>query len=516
MTPDNDSTSFSVGDVSISEGGLMTFTVTRTGNAEANQTVDFATSLAEGNTAESGDFTANSGTLTFALGETSKTFTVQSTVDAVFEGGETFTVTLSNNSAGSTILDATGTGTILDDGTGPGPFGPDPLAGPDDDRPSLTVTGKDDVSEGSNAIFTVSLGTASASATEITLTLGAVGDTAVSADYSSTMTAYYYVGSVKTDLPITDGKISLPPGVSSFFVSVVTNSDSPKVLEGAESFTLAAAITAGASDSDTATIVDDGSGKVYDDKGVIDPLATPDDDRPVASTPPPEAPPAPAPAPAPLAPPDSPIAPMPPFDSATLLPERSPLPLLQDRQDTFQDTLTSDAGFPVVVVEGTTPRLTVNSGITDQFVESNALTRFALPFDAFAHTKSDAVISLQAKLADGSNLPSWVQFDAQSGTFQVNPPADFNGELKIMVIARDAEGREATAPFRFFVGQDKDKGKPQAQGRLSLSEQIKLAGKRPAALADLLRNADGKPVAGKLVVEQSPAKVPAVREVATV
>jgi hypothetical protein len=207
---------------------------------------------------------------------------------------------------------------------------------------------------------------------------------------------------------------------------------------------------------------------------------------------------------------------MPPFDSATLLPERSPLPLLQDRQDTFQDTLTSNAGFPVVVVEGTTPRLTVNSGITDQFVESNALTRFALPFDAFAHTKSDAVISLQAKQADGSDLPAWVQFDAQSGTFQVNPPADFNGELKIMVIARDAEGREATAPFRFFVGQDKDKDKPQVQGRLSLSEQIKLAGKRPNALTDLLRNADGKLVTAKPVVERMPAKAPAVREVAAV
>ena len=102
-TPDDDSTSFSVADVSISEGGLMTFTVTRTGDAAADQTVDFATSIAAGDSAEANDFTGNSGTLTFAAGETSKTFTVQTTQDSTYEGPETFTVSLSNNSEGSSI-----------------------------------------------------------------------------------------------------------------------------------------------------------------------------------------------------------------------------------------------------------------------------------------------------------------------------------------------------------------------------------------------------------------------------
>ncbi|WP_432823519.1 Calx-beta domain-containing protein, partial [Trichloromonas sp.] len=100
---DNDTTSFSIGNVSISEGGLMTFTVTRTGDAEADQTVDFATSIEAGDNSELADFTGNSGTLTFASGVTSQTFTVQTTQDAIFEGSETFTATLSNNSAGSSI-----------------------------------------------------------------------------------------------------------------------------------------------------------------------------------------------------------------------------------------------------------------------------------------------------------------------------------------------------------------------------------------------------------------------------
>ncbi|MDI1268806.1 MAG: VCBS domain-containing protein, partial [Polaromonas sp.] len=148
---DDDRPAYSVDNVSVSEGGLMTFTVTRNKDSAASQTVQYATS---GGTATSGtDFTAASGTLTFAAGELSKTFTVQSTADAIYEGGETLTVTLSNNSAGSTIAQATGTGTILDDGTGPDPDGPGPLT-PDDDRPAFSV-GNVSVSEGGLMTFTV-------------------------------------------------------------------------------------------------------------------------------------------------------------------------------------------------------------------------------------------------------------------------------------------------------------------------------------------------------------------------
>ncbi len=117
-------TSFSISDVNISEGGLVTFTVTRSGDAEADQTVDFATSIEAGDNSEAIDFTPNNNTLTFATGVTSQTFTVQTTADAIYEGAETFTVTLSGNSAGSVLGDAVSVGTILDDGTGPPPFDP--------------------------------------------------------------------------------------------------------------------------------------------------------------------------------------------------------------------------------------------------------------------------------------------------------------------------------------------------------------------------------------------------------
>ncbi|MED5419917.1 MAG: FG-GAP-like repeat-containing protein, partial [Pseudomonadota bacterium] len=60
------------------------------------------------------DYTATSGTLTFAAGETSKTFTVPVLADSYPENNETVTLTLSNAS-NATISDATGTLTITDD-----------------------------------------------------------------------------------------------------------------------------------------------------------------------------------------------------------------------------------------------------------------------------------------------------------------------------------------------------------------------------------------------------------------
>ncbi|MBN0988980.1 retention module-containing protein, partial [Amphritea pacifica] len=181
--PDDDTTSFSIGDVSVSEGGLMTFTVTRTGDAEADQSIDFATSISGTDTAEANDFTGNSGTLTFAPGVTSQTFTVQTTQDSIYEGSETFTVTLDNNSVGSTISDATAVATIIDDGSGPGPFNPGP--GPDNDTASFAVDSVS-VSEGGLMTFTVTrTGDAEADQSVNFSTLIGAGDSAEAADFTA-------------------------------------------------------------------------------------------------------------------------------------------------------------------------------------------------------------------------------------------------------------------------------------------------------------------------------------------
>ena len=537
-TPDDDRTLTVTGKDNVSEGSNAVFTVVLNGDVDNTRDTEIALSWANGQGSNSatvsGDYvvtydntgadptkaavyyyngltqvflSVSSGKIVLPTGVTTFYVRVPTTQDTTLEGKEDFQLTAAVTGGKS----AADTSTIVDDGSGKvyddkGVI--DPAGTPDDDR-TLTVTGKDNVSEGSNAIFTVDLGGASANATEITLSLGAGGDTAVAADYG-TMAAYYYVGATKTDIPITAGKISLPAGVTSFFVSVATNSDSPKVLEGAENFTLTAGITGGASANDTATILDDGTGKVYDDKGVIDPTGTPDDDRtPPAAPPPPapviapEVPPEPAPEPAP-----TPAAPAPEFNSATVVTEPSPLPI-PEKAAPIGELLTSASGFQITVSEAPTPGLTVFRGITDQFIEGNKPATFALPADAFVHTKADAVISIVAKLANGEDLPAWVQFDARSGTFKLDPPAGFNEELQIKVIARDSEGREASAIFKFSVG----KGIVNTSSRSSLSEQIRLAAKRSTPWLDLVQAPSYKagtakvlPVRDHAVVRQAQAR----------
>ena len=87
----------------VDEGDPATFTVTLSGSPTDEVVVNYATSLASGDTALANDFTETNGTLTFAAGATSdglsQTFSVPTTDDSDTEGDETFTLTLSANTA---------------------------------------------------------------------------------------------------------------------------------------------------------------------------------------------------------------------------------------------------------------------------------------------------------------------------------------------------------------------------------------------------------------------------------
>lgn len=112
---------FSITSASATEGNAINFTVTRTGDAQSNQSVNVSTSIATGDTASANDLIANTQTFTFASGETTKTFTVQTSQDVLFEGNETFTVSLSNPTNGAIISLSNGTakGTINNDDSAP-------------------------------------------------------------------------------------------------------------------------------------------------------------------------------------------------------------------------------------------------------------------------------------------------------------------------------------------------------------------------------------------------------------
>ena len=102
----------SVSDARAVEGEAVEFTVSLSAASDEQVTVDYATS---DGTAESGtDFTAASGTLTFAAGATTQTVRVETADDSADEADETFALTLSNP-AGATLGDAEATGAIEDD-----------------------------------------------------------------------------------------------------------------------------------------------------------------------------------------------------------------------------------------------------------------------------------------------------------------------------------------------------------------------------------------------------------------
>jgi peptide/nickel transport system substrate-binding protein len=116
-----------VGDVQVTEpvSGTVTatFTVRLSSEMENAVTVNYAT--ADGTAQGGADYTATSGTLSFAAHERSKVVNVLVNADSVNEPAETFFLNLSNESSG-TLVDRQGVSTIADGTPPPQPQPPPP------------------------------------------------------------------------------------------------------------------------------------------------------------------------------------------------------------------------------------------------------------------------------------------------------------------------------------------------------------------------------------------------------
>jgi hypothetical protein len=129
-----------------------------------------------------------------------------------------------------------------------------------------------------------------------------------------------------------------------------------------------------------------------------------------------------------------------------------------------------------------------------------------VPQDAFAHTDPTAIVHLDARLINGSPLPSWLKFEGLRGTFSGVPPEGLGGSLEIEVIARDTEGREARASFVLLLDGLRSAEGLQAQDIPDLmlgldvdskeAEKARLEAAKRALAAqagDKARPGDGKP-----------------------
>ena len=145
LGPCNPTTVVSVNSVSALETDTNAdFTVSLSAPSALTVSVDYAT--ANGTATSTQDYTAVTGKLIFAPGETSKTVSVPILNDTLIEGSESFTVTLSKP-LNATLGSAVGTGTVNDDEL-------PPVA-------SINDVAVDENIAGGMATFTVSLSVAS-------------------------------------------------------------------------------------------------------------------------------------------------------------------------------------------------------------------------------------------------------------------------------------------------------------------------------------------------------------------
>jgi thermitase len=208
------------------------FTVALSSPADAMVTVNFTTA---GGTATSGtDFVAQTGTVSFAPGETSKTISVDIVGDTAYESNESFTVSLSGVTGNATIKTTSATGTITNDDAQPAP-------------PTLAISSVSALESSGSFTFTVTL--SAASVTSVSLRFATANGTATSggktADYSST-----------------SGTLTFNPGETTKTISVVVRNDN--TVEPDETFFVNLSRSSGAS-----IAISRGTGTIRNDDGVI-------------------------------------------------------------------------------------------------------------------------------------------------------------------------------------------------------------------------------------------------------
>jgi uncharacterized protein (TIGR03118 family) len=137
---------FSATDYAANEtSGTVSITVTRQGDTSGASTVNYAALIeSQPGRASASDFALAPGTLTFAPGETSRTFSVAITNDTIVEGNETLQLVLSNPTGASLGSPNTATLTISDNGTGTS-------------NVAIVVTGPGSVSPGATFAFTLTV-----------------------------------------------------------------------------------------------------------------------------------------------------------------------------------------------------------------------------------------------------------------------------------------------------------------------------------------------------------------------
>ena len=90
----------------------------------------------------------------------------------------------------------------------------------------------------------------------------------------------------------------------------------------------------------------------------------------------------------------------------------------------------------------------VGEAIPDVTCHAGRPVEHRVPANAFVDADPGDVLHLAARLADGRPLPAWLRFDPKTRRFSGQPPAAFDEELTITVVASDVDGLEVASSFR--------------------------------------------------------------------
>ena len=229
----------SINDVTVAEGnsGTTTASFTVTLSAASTSTVTASYATANGTATAGSDYVAQTGTLSFTAGQTSKTISVTVNGDTTVEPNETFIVNLSSPS-GATLADAQGQGTITNDDTAA--------------LPTLSINDVT-VAEGNSGTTTASF----------TVTLSAASTSTVTASYATadgTATA-------GSDYVARTGTLTFTAGQTSRTISVTVNGDT--TVEPNETFFVNLSTPSGATIADA-----QGQGTITNDDTATAPAGT--------------------------------------------------------------------------------------------------------------------------------------------------------------------------------------------------------------------------------------------------
>ncbi|NOJ20792.1 tandem-95 repeat protein, partial [Vibrio jasicida] len=246
----------------VTEGEDVTFSVVLD---EATETaVKYPiTTLAPGSSADDSDVNLSNATYTNGVvfaggylivpaGVSSFEIIVPTIDDLVVENDETMEVEIGSESGSSTILD--------------------------NDSTSLSVSNAGDVSEGSDAVFTVSLSNEVQSPVVVNLSPKTDGNYTAEDEDLGNMTVTYIDGEGQEQtLDVSpNGDVTIPAGVTDITVTITTTQDD--VYEGAESFGLVVTESGGITSNGVAS----GEAVIKDDGSAVGPT-TPDNDKPLLS-----------------------------------------------------------------------------------------------------------------------------------------------------------------------------------------------------------------------------------------